>query len=259
MSPTDLLHLDDRVAPIAGGGGAIWSAVGSACAQAGAKVVRLFALGWLMVGCAAPLPSPTPTPTPSAAPTSTQVPPTDNLNLGLPATGTALEPGGYFGSVLSLTIVFTVGPGWTHQQKAPEFFDIEQDVGSPDVIAVQFAGLHEIANATEVAGQIEAREDLTVSEREDVELDCHLGAIRLTVTPTDTSPDSPQFWPVVDVAAGTLSVASGRRLQIDIFTFHMGTALILVGGSIAHWDETLAAAQPVLDSLRLRPSGGPVC
>jgi hypothetical protein len=175
---------------------------------------------------------------------------------GLPGPGSELTPGTYFASVSSATITFEVGPGWVHEQSAQDFFDIEQDPGSPDVIAVQFAGI-DYLRVGDILAEIESRDDLMVTSQ-DVEVDC-LGATRLTVTPTDTSPDTPQFYPVVDIAAGTLSIASGRRLQIDAVTFHMGAALIMVGGSIEKWDQTLASAQPVLDSLTFGPSAGASC
>jgi hypothetical protein len=161
---------------------------------------------------------------------------------------------------VSLGITFEVGSGWTYEQQAPEFFDIEQNVGSPDVIAVQFAGVGMDPQPREIVAGIEANDEIKVIGREDVDLDCHLTATRLTVEPTapDTT-EPPRFVHVVNVLAGPLSIATGRRLQLDIFNFHMGGAIIMVGGSIAHWDEALAAAQPVLGSLVLRPSGGAPC
>ncbi|MEP7360611.1 MAG: hypothetical protein ABI744_03435 [Chloroflexota bacterium] len=159
--------------------------------------------------------------------------------------------------MLSLGITFEVGAGWVHQQSGSEFFDIERDPGSPDVIAVQFAGVNR--PATDIANEIRARSDVAFDMPKGFDLNCPLHALRLTVTPTDTSVESPQFWPVVEVAAGTLSVASGRRLQLNILDLDAGTVIVMIGGSIAHWDATLAAAGPVLDSLHISPPRSYAC
>ena len=50
---------------------------------------------------------------------------------------------------------------------------------------------------------------------------------------------------------GPLSILPGRRLQIALFTTPDGILAILVGGSIAKWTEATAAAQPVLDSIKI--------
>ena len=218
---------------------------------------RLLIAGLLVVACSSQ--TPTPTPLPTGPPTPSPSPSPEPYRT-LPAPHTALEPGRYQSGVVSLSITFEVGPGWTYEQRASEFFDIEQDPGSPDVIAVQFAGVEMDPLPRDIVAAIDANDQVKVIGRKEVELDCHLTATRLTVEPVaSATTDPPVFVPVVNVIAGTLSIATGRRLQLDIFNFHMGGAIILVGGSIAHWDEALAAAQPVLASLTLRPSGGASC
>jgi hypothetical protein len=177
----------------------------------------------------------------------------------LPAPGTPLIPGRYTAQVLGLTVGFGIDEDWVREQDATDFFDVERDPASPDVIAVQFAGVSR--PWADVAEEIRGMGDLTFDPpgAGTFVLNCELGLPRLTVSPSDVDPDSPQFWPVLDTNAGTLSVASGRRLQIDFVALGDKTVLIMVGGSIAHWDDTQFAAGPVLSSLVLSKATHPAC
>ena len=50
---------------------------------------------------------------------------------------------------------------------------------------------------------------------------------------------------------GPLGIDPGRRLWISLFDTPDGLLAIMVGGSAARWDEALAEAEPVLESIRI--------
>jgi hypothetical protein len=56
---------------------------------------------------------------------------------------------------------------------------------------------------------------------------------------------------VMTVPPGPLSILPGRRLWIAFFDTPTGLLAIMVGGSVATWDEALAAAEPVLESIEI--------
>ena len=57
--------------------------------------------------------------------------------------------------------------------------------------------------------------------------------------------------PVLRVSAGPLAISPERRLWASFFDTPTGVLAVLVGGSVARWDETLAIAEPVLESVRI--------
>ena len=57
----------------------------------------------------------------------------------LTATGEPLDPGRYTRASFAPTITLELDGSWQAVQLAGGFFDVQQEVGSPDVIAVQFA------------------------------------------------------------------------------------------------------------------------
>jgi hypothetical protein len=56
---------------------------------------------------------------------------------------------------------------------------------------------------------------------------------------------------VLQVAPGTLGIDPGRRLWISLFDTPDGIVAVMVGGSVAKWDEALGAAEPVLESVTI--------
>jgi hypothetical protein len=56
---------------------------------------------------------------------------------------------------------------------------------------------------------------------------------------------------VIDVPPGPLGIDPDRRLWIAFFDTDDGLLAILVGGSVERWDEALAAAEPVLESVEI--------
>lgn len=210
-------------------------------------------LALLLVACGGPSPSPGgPTATESADAASPGASSEGDDVAELPAPGGEIPPGTYTRSAFAPRVTFELGPGWTAEQLAAGFFDVEQDAGSVDVIAVQFGQVVGHDSAQAAATAIAENVNLVVqSGPEEVALGGNSG-IQVTVDtvdPPDTQP--PVFRQVVSVAAGPLSIASGRRLQLTFVDTDAGVLAVLVGGSIRNWDATLEAVTPVLDSLTI--------
>ena len=213
----------------------------------------------LALACAAPTPSPTPSSIPTLTPrpcaavtpmngcTAAPSPPAP-----LPGPGQELLAGFYTQPDFEPPVSFRVGPGWTTVQQALGFFDIQDDPGSLDVVAVQFTRATGFDTAEEAAADIEGRANLAVGERKTVTVNSFSGGItgiRLVVDTTDAADSDPIiFRPVLNTPAGPLSIGSGRRLQIHLFTISDGVLAILVGGSIAEWSRTVRLSKPVLES-----------
>ena len=51
--------------------------------------------------------------------------------------------------------------------------------------------------------------------------------------------------------AGVIAINPDRRLWIAFFDTDQGLLAIIIGGSIDQWDEALATAEPVLDSMEI--------
>lgn len=210
-------------------------------------------LALLLVACAAPAPSPS---TPTAAETADAATPEASSEgddvAELPAPHSEIPPGTYTRSAFAPRVTFELGPGWTAEQLAAGFFDVEQDAGSVDVIAVQFGQVVGHDSAEEAAAAVAANVNLVVQAGpEEVVLGGQEG-IQLTVDtvdPPETQP--PVFRQVISVAAGPLSIASGRRLQLTFVDTEDGLLTVLVGGSIRSWEATLEAVSPVLESLTI--------
>jgi hypothetical protein len=218
--------------------------------------VKLLALtGLVAVACAAP----TPTPSPSAPPTASPVPsscctatPGQSVALSatpLPGPGRELAPGTYANTDFQPSITFTVGAGWTAEQQLTGFFDIQDEPGSLDVVAVQFTRATGTDTAEDAAADIEGRANLAVTAREEVTIG-GLSGIRITADTTDPADSDPViFRPVLNTPPGPISIGSGRRLQVNLFTTPDGVLAILVGGSIAQWDRAVQLSEPVLESV----------
>jgi len=61
-------------------------------------------------------------------------------------------------------------------------------------------------------------------------------------------------------ACGTTGIDGGRKLWIGLFDTPEGLLAVLVGGSIAKWQQALDAAEPVLETVVVpgaSPSGMP--
>jgi hypothetical protein len=53
------------------------------------------------------------------------------------------------------------------------------------------------------------------------------------------------------VPPGPLTIAPDRRLWVSFLDTDEGLLAVMVGGSVARWDEALAAAEPILESVTI--------
>lgn len=168
-----------------------------------------------------------------------------------------LPPGTYTRSDFTPRVTFEVSGEWYAVQKAAGFFDIQRDVGSPHVIAVQFGNVEAVfsadgervpaASAAEVVAAVSSNPGLTILGLSGSLMSGLEGSL---VEVENTSQDQQR---VIEVPAGALSIDPGRRLWVALFDVEDGILAIMVGGSAERWDEALLAAEPILETVTIDP------
>jgi hypothetical protein len=161
-----------------------------------------------------------------------------------------LPAGRYTKPGFTPAISFRVGSGWHAVQEATGFFDVERDPGALDVIAVQFARPSDPQTAREAVASIRGRRGLVVRSTDTHRIGA-ASAIRIVIDNADPDLQAQHFTAALTLEAGPLSLASGRRLQIDLIDTSDGLLAILVGGSVRRWAATERVAEPVVRSVRL--------
>ncbi len=175
----------------------------------------------------------------------------------LTATGEPLEAGRYTRASFQPAITIELDGSWQAVQLADGFFDVQQDTGSPDVIAVQFArpsgifgsgaGSEAADDAAAAVELLEVNPDLVVVESSG----SRIGGVDGSQVTVENAGEAHAR--VMQVPPGALGIDPGRRLWIAFFDTPDGLLAIMGGGSVATWDEALAAAEPVLESVRIGP------
>jgi hypothetical protein len=188
---------------------------------------------------------------PGALPSDRPSPAAGELSAG------PLAAGRYTRSSFEPRITLAVDDAWQAVQLFAGFFDIQQDVGSPDVIAVQFgrptlifggmAGGDPVTTADAAVASLGGNATVTVVETDD-SLIGGLEGSQITVENAGAAHAE-----LMRVPVGTLGIDPGRRLWIAFFDTDHGLLAIMVGGSIERWDDALAAAEPVLESVTIGP------
>ena len=172
----------------------------------------------------------------------------------LAATDEPLAPGRYSRSGFEPPITFELGGGWRAVQLLPGFFDVQQDVGSPHVIAVQFARVGQVfgpdravtaSDAAAAADAVRGNPGLTVVESSE----SRIGG--LTASQVTVENAGQAHARIMQVPPGPLGIDPGRRLWIAFFDTDHGLLAIMIGGSTERWDAALAAAEPVLESVMI--------
>jgi hypothetical protein len=160
-----------------------------------------------------------------------------------------VEPGCYRREGFEPAFTLDVPAGWFAVQDVPGFFDLEREVGTLDVTAVQFARPSDLTSAADAGDTIRARSGLVIDGPTAIEVG-DLEGVRLVVDAADPDIDAQVFVPVFEIALGPISIASGRRLELRLVDTSAGLLSILIGGSVRTWDLARSAAEPILDSIR---------
>lgn len=170
----------------------------------------------------------------------------------LERTGEPLPPGRYTKTGFAPRITLELPEGWQAVQDASGFFDVQQRVGSPDVIAVQFANVLEVhgedgartpTGHADAAAILQANPDLTVLGTSE----SRIGGLTGSLVEVENAGEAHAS--VLEVPPGALGIDPGRRLWVALFDTDAGLLAIMVGGSVAEWQAALDAAEPVLESI----------
>ena len=167
----------------------------------------------------------------------------------------SLEPGRYTHEGFAPATSFELGPGWFGAHLYPDFYDVQVDPNTPDVVAVQLArpsALHRSVIATDdattaaaAAASLVSNETLEATDAEAVNLGGHPG-VRVTVTARLDAET-----PIMEVAEGTLSILADRRLEVTFIDLEDGLLAVLLGGSVADWERAIELGHPVIETLRI--------
>lgn len=158
-----------------------------------------------------------------------------------------VPPGTYTRSTFRPAITLELREGWTSVNGFDDFFDVQKDVGSPDVIAVQIArpggfvgrsGAQPVGTPREAHAVLSENPGLTIGG--------------LDGKAFEVENRSGEHVGVMALGPGTLGIDPGRKLRIACFTTPHGLVAVMVGGSVAKWNEAVAAAEPILESIRFR-------
>jgi hypothetical protein len=219
-------------------------------------LASLLIVAGLAAGCATPDGTDAGQPSPSAS-SSASVngsEPAEALT-ELRATTEPLPPGDYVRSSFAPPIAFTLTEGWRAVQLFDGFFDIQQQVGSPNVVAVQFARPSTVYGAggqgVEPTSAEEAAQALRSNEAFEVfgDGEAQLGGIEGRVIEIENAGDAHAT--VMVVPPGPLGIDPGRRLWVAFLDTPDGLLAVMVGGSVTEWQQALDAAEPVLESIQI--------
>jgi hypothetical protein len=173
--------------------------------------------------------------------------------------GGQLVPGTYTHGRFDPRITFDLGEGWHGVQNSSGFFDVQQDPDTPDVIAVQFGNVDAVFGENGSSVEIDTAADAVPIIRENTNFEV-IGESPSRMSGLDgftveVENAVGRDVPVLRVPAGPLAISPERRLWVSFFDTPDGVLAVLVGGSVAKWDETLAIAEPVLESVRIGGEG----
>lgn len=210
----------------------------------------------VVVGCSATDRTDTAQPTQSASASASADAggPTDGVT-ELRSTAEPLPPGDYVRSSFVPPVALTLTDGWRAVQLFDGFFDVQQDVGSPDVIALQFARPTTVygpgGQGVEATTAKEAAEALRNNEAFEVfgDNEARVGGLEGRVIEIENAGDVHAT--VMVVPPGPLGIDPGRRLWVAFLDSPDGLLAVMVGGSVAEWQAAMDAAEPVLESVQI--------
>jgi hypothetical protein len=211
--------------------------------------IGLLSIAVLMAGCGNMLNPEGRTATPSPSPLPSGV-----GNINDTGEGT-LAPGRYTRHDFAPRVTFEIDDQWSGRQIFEGYFTIQQgNEDDPHVIAVQFArplalvgadGEQEPADAAEAAAILGTNPDIEVVETSTSDM----GGLEGSQITVENGGD--EATPFMRLPRGVIALDAGRRLWIAFFDTDQGLLAIMVGGSIDQWDDALATAEPVLESVQI--------
>ncbi len=164
-----------------------------------------------------------------------------------------LAPGRYSRHDFAPRVTFEIGDQWSARQVLDGYFTIQQgDETDPNVIAVQFArptavygadGAAEPTDAADAVAILETNPNLEVVETSSSQMGGLEGS---QITIENTGAEGTE---IMDLPPGTIAINPDRRLWIAFFDTDEGLLAVMVGGPVEGWDEALAVAEPVLESV----------
>jgi hypothetical protein len=177
--------------------------------------------------------------------------------LELTASPAPLPAGTYTRAAFRPAVTLQLDGSWTSVNRFDDFFDVQQDVDTPDVIAVQLARPRQLVGRAKVDTPPDPRaavELLKANPGLEVvgESDSSIGGLSGRVVEIENR--SGQHAGVMLVGPGELGIDSGRKLWIAFLATPDGLVAVMVGGSAAKWQDTLDAAEPVLETIRFGAS-----
>jgi len=208
----------------------------------------------LVAGCVTPDGTDTARPSDPSSATADASQPAEAL-IELRSTTEPLPPGDYVRSSFMPPIALTLTEGWRAVQLFDGFFDVQQMVGSPNVIAVQFARPSTVygagGQAAEPSTAAEAAEALRGNDAFEVfgDSQAQLGGMEGRVIEIENTGDAHAT--VMVVPPGPLGIDPGRRLWVAFLDTPDGLLTVMVGGSVAEWQAAMDAAEPLLESIRV--------
>jgi hypothetical protein len=231
------------------------------------RAIGLPAVAMLAIACGSSTPTPSPAApsvaAPSTAPSvepSTASPPASAAGGPLEIRGGDLAPGTYTRSGFEPRITFDVEEGWQGVQNTSGFFDIQRDPDTPDVIAVQFGNVDAVFGSDGAPVEIDQAADAVPAIAENPGLkvigqspSLMSGLEGFTVEVENAAEGDV---PILRVPAGPLAISPERRLWVSFFDTPEGVLAVMVGGSVDRWEDSLAAAEPVLESVHIGNEGG---
>ena len=111
-------------------------------------------------------------------------------------------------------------------------------------------GSIKLATVAEAVDALKARLGTMFLESTDSKLGGLAGTQATLERPGDGPPMSMDVVEVIDVPPGTIVLSQGTKLWIAFFEQRDGLVAVIVNSTTKSWDADLAAAEPVLESIR---------
>jgi hypothetical protein len=209
-----------------------------------------------LAGCQEGATATPPPATPTAAPAATEAGPTPSSPAAevFNSSDVPLPAGRYTRGAFVPRVTFEVDEGWLAVEAGARFWNLQQNAGTPEAVAVMFARPDGI-----YAGQGQLMGPSTAQAAADT-----LGANpAIDVVSSDSSLMSglPGLLLELDAAGaeaqvlhvppGALTLPPRDRMWLALFDTPEGLVAIIVQGSAADWDSVLVAAEPVLESVTI--------